>query len=50
VKPQYLRGELATVHAFDGDVVIVLLDRIVGRFTSRHVRCAPEVLELVQRS
>ena len=50
VKPQYLRGELATVHDFDGDVVIVLLDRVVGRFSSRHVRCAPEVLELVQRT
>lgn len=50
VKP-HLRGELATVHEFDDDVVVVvLLDRVVGRFSSRHVRCAPEVLELAEET
>jgi hypothetical protein len=47
VKPAYLRGETGTVHEFYGDDVVVLLDRVVGRFSSRHVRCAPEVVELV---
>jgi len=47
VKPHYLRGETATVHELDGDDVVVLLDRVVGRFTSRHVSCAPEVLEVI---
>jgi len=45
VKPQYLRGETGTVHGFDEGVVIVLLDRVVGKFTSRHARCAPEMVE-----
>ena len=48
VKPAYLRGELATVHEFYGDQIVVLLDRVVGRFSSRHLRCAPEVLELLE--
>ena len=47
VKPNYLRGELRTIHEYYGDAVVVLLDRVVGRFSSRHVRCSPEVLELV---
>lgn len=50
VKPQYLRGEVASVHELDGTVVVVLLDRVVGRFASRHVRCAPEVLELIDET
>ena len=45
VKPQYLRGETGSVHGLYGDSVVVLLDRVVGRFTSRHLRCAPEVIE-----
>ena len=44
-KPHYLRGETGDVHEFDGDVVIILLDRVVGTFTSRHLRCAPELVE-----
>jgi len=44
-KPQYLRGETGEVHEFDGDFVIILLDRVVGKFTSRHLRCAPELVE-----
>lgn len=47
VKPNYLRGEVGTVHEFDGDVVVILLDRVVGRFTSRHIRCSPEVLQVI---
>lgn len=46
-KPQYLRGETGTVHGFDDDYVIILLDRVVGKFTSRHLRCAPEMVEAV---
>ena len=45
VKPQYLRGETGTVHGFDDGVVIVLLDRVIGKFTSRHARCTPEMVE-----
>lgn len=44
-KPQYLRGETGTVHGFDDDYVIVLLDRVVGKFKSRHLRCGPEMVE-----
>ena len=44
-KPQYLRGETGTVHEFDDDYVVVLLDRVVGKFASRHLRCAPELVE-----
>jgi hypothetical protein len=47
VKPNYLRGETATFHERDGYVVVVFLDRVVGRFSSRHVRCALHVLELL---
>lgn len=46
VKPQYLRGDAATGHEIDGEVVVVFLDRL----TSRHVRCAPEVLELIDQT
>jgi hypothetical protein len=28
----------------------VLLDRVVGKFKSRHLRCAPEMVELAQDS
>jgi hypothetical protein len=49
-KPQYLRWETGTVHGFDDDYVIVLLDRVVGKFTSRHLRCAPEMVELAEDS
>jgi|SRR5487761_1905370 hypothetical protein len=44
-KPQYIRGETGTVHELDDDYVVVLLDRVVGKFKSRHLRCAPEMLE-----
>jgi hypothetical protein len=49
-KPQYLRGEKGTVHEFDGDSVIVLLDRVVGKFTSQHLRCVPEMVEPLRDS
>jgi len=45
-KPQYIRGEIGTVHELSGDYVVVLLDRVVGKFKSRHLRCAPEMVEL----
>ena len=44
-KPQYIRGETGTIHELDDDYVVVLLDRVVGKFTSRHLRCAPEMVE-----
>jgi hypothetical protein len=47
VKPQYLRGETGTIHEIDGDVVVVYLDRAVGKFTSRHTSCSPEMLEVI---
>ena len=50
MNPQYLRGEISTVHEFDGGIAIVLPDRIVGRSTSRHVRSAPEVLETMDEA
>ncbi|MHB8290696.1 MAG: hypothetical protein ACYDEY_16020 [Acidimicrobiales bacterium] len=37
-----------TVHEFYGDEVVVLLDRVVGRFASRHPRWAPEVVEVIE--
>jgi hypothetical protein len=40
-KPQYLRGGTGTVHEIADDYVVVLLDRVVGKFTSRHLRCPP---------
>ena len=46
-KPQYLRGETGEMHELNDDYVVVLLDRVVGRFTSRHLRCAPEMVEPV---
>jgi hypothetical protein len=49
-KPQYIRGETGTVHELNDDYVVVLLDRAVGKFTSRHLRCAPEMVELAQDS
>ena len=45
-KPQYIRGETGTVHELNDDYVVVLLDRVVGKFKSRHLRCAPEMVEL----
>jgi len=42
-KPQYIRGETGTVHELNDDYVVVLLDRVVGKFTSRHLRRAPEI-------
>lgn len=44
-KPQYIRGEAGTVHEINDDYVVVLLDRVVGKFKSRHLRCAPEMVE-----
>ena len=44
-KPQYIRSEMGTVHELNDDYVVVLLDRVVGKFTSRHLRCAPEMVE-----
>jgi hypothetical protein len=44
-KPQYIRGETGTVHELNDDYVVVLLDRVVGKFKSRHLRCAPEMVE-----
>jgi hypothetical protein len=44
-KPQYIRGETGTVHELNDDYVVVLLDSVVGKFTSRHLRCAPEMVE-----
>jgi len=44
-KPQYLRGLVGEVHELDGDDVVVCLDEPVGRFTSGHIRCSPELLE-----
>jgi hypothetical protein len=38
------------MHELNDDYVVVLLDRVVGRFTSRHLRCAPEMVELVRNS
>ncbi|HZM54180.1 MAG TPA: hypothetical protein VFC03_04060 [Acidimicrobiales bacterium] len=49
-KPQYIRGETGTVHELNDDYVVVLLDRVVGKFKSRHLRCAPEMVELAQDS
>jgi len=48
VKPQYLRGETGTIHEIDGDVVVVYLDRVVGKFSSRHASCPPETLEVIR--
>jgi len=45
-KPRYLRGETETVRDLNDDYVVVLLNRLVGKFRSRHLRCAPEVVEL----
>lgn len=50
VDSQYLRGEPGIVHGSDGDIVIVLLDRVVRRFTSRHARCIPEMVEPIEGS
>jgi hypothetical protein len=36
------------VHELNDDYVVVLLDRVVGKFKSRHLRCAPEMVEPVQ--
>ena len=44
-KPQYIRGETGTIHELTDDYVVVLLDRVVGKFKSRHLRCAPEMVE-----
>jgi len=44
-KPQYIRGEPGTIHELNNDYVVVLLDRVVGKFKSRHLRCAPEMVE-----
>ena len=49
-KPQYIRGETGTVHELNDDYVVVLLDRVVGKFKSRHLRCAPEMVEPVRDS
>ena len=49
-KPQYLRGATGEIHEFYEDLVVVCLDTPVGRFTSGHVRCPPELLELVERT
>jgi hypothetical protein len=43
-KPQYLRGQTGEIHEIDGDIVVVCLDKPVGRFTSGHVRCPPGLL------
>ena len=43
-KPQYLRGEIGTVHELDDDYVVVLLERVFSKFTSRQLRCAPEMV------
>jgi hypothetical protein len=47
-KPQYVRGETGAIHEFNDDYVVVLLDRVVGKFKSRHLRCAAEMVEPVQ--
>lgn len=45
-KPQCLRGEMGMVHELNDDYVVVLLARVVGKFTSRHLRYAPVMVEL----
>jgi len=38
-------GEPGTIHELNNDYVVVLLDRVTGKFKSRHLRCAPEMVE-----
>ena len=45
VTPKYLCGALATVTGWSGRMVVVKLDRPVGRFEDGTVRCPPDALE-----
>lgn len=44
-RPRYLHGERGTVQCWLGSRVLVQLDRPIGRFLDRILRCPPGVLE-----
>jgi hypothetical protein len=44
-RPRYLHGERGTVQCWLGSKVLVRLDRPIGRFVDRMLRCPPDGLE-----
>jgi hypothetical protein len=48
VTPQYLRGTTGEIHELADNLVTVCLDTPVGKFTSGHIRCSPEMLEPIK--
>jgi len=47
-KPQYLRGLTGEIHEIRDDLVVVCLDKPVGRFTDHHISCPPQLLEPIE--